>query len=45
MQEPDDQRLVDDDTPDIDLNDMEQASSSTAVTDSAVNLTEDEDER
>ncbi|KAJ7390523.1 Voltage-gated hydrogen channel 1 [Desmophyllum pertusum] len=47
MQEPDDQRLVDDDDelsfPD--LNKMEQATSSTAATESAADLTEDESER
>lgn len=47
MQEPDDQRLVDDDDelsfPD--LNKMEQATSSTAATESAANRTEDESER
>ena len=48
MYEPDDQRLVDNDTlPDlnINLNKMDQASNNIAVTESAVNLTENEDER
>ncbi|KAL9987411.1 hypothetical protein ACROYT_G001712 [Oculina patagonica] len=44
MQEPDDQRLVDDETI-PDLNEMEQATDSTAVTESTVNLTEDDSER
>lgn len=45
MQEPDDQRLVDDELSFPDLNEMEQATSSTAVTESTVNLTEDDSER
>lgn len=48
MYEPDDQRLVDDDTLsdlNINLNKMDQASNNISVTDSAVNLTENEDER
>lgn len=48
MYEQDDQPLVDDDTPsdpNIDLTKMEQASNSIAVTESTVNLTENEDER
>lgn len=46
MQEPDDQRLVDDDALSFpDLNEMEQATSSSAVTESTVNLTEDDSER
>ena len=46
MQEPDDQRLVDDDTLSFpDVNEMEQATSSSAVTESTVNLTEDDSER
>ncbi len=44
MQEPDDQRLVDDETV-PDLKEMEQATDSTAVTESTVNLTEDDSER
>lgn len=44
MQEPDDQRLVDDEAV-PDLNEMEQATDSTAVTESTVNLTEDDSER
>lgn len=48
MYEPDDQRLVDNDTLsdlNINLNKMDQASNNISVTDSAVNLTENEDER
>lgn len=48
MYEPDDQRLVDNDTLsdlNINLNKMDQASNNIAVTESAVNLTENEDER
>lgn len=46
MQEPDDQRLVDDDALSFtDVNEMEQATSSSAVTESTVNLTEDDSER
>ena len=47
MQEPDDLRLVDDDALSIpDLNEMksEQAPNSSAVTESTVNLTEDDSE-
>ena len=45
MQEPDDQRLVDDDTLSVtfpEINEMEQVTNSSAVTDSSVNLTEDD---
>jgi len=43
MQEPDDQRLVADDALSFpDLNEMEQAASSSAVTESTANLTEDD---
>lgn len=46
MQEPDDQRLVDDDALSFpDVNEMEQATSISAVTESTVNLTEDDSER
>ena len=46
MYEPDDQRLVDTLSDlDINLNKMDQASNNIAVTESAVNLTENEDER
>lgn len=48
MYEPDDQRLADNDTLsdlNINLNKMDQASNNIAVTESAVNLTENEDER
>lgn len=48
MYEPDDQRLVDNDTLsdlNINLNKMDQASNNIAVTESAVNLTENEDGR
>lgn len=48
MYEPDDQRLVDNDTLsdlNINLNKMDQASNNIAVTESTVNLTENEDER
>jgi len=46
MQEPDEQRLVDDDALSFrDVNEMEQATSSSAVTESTVNLTEDDSER
>lgn len=45
MQEPDDQRLVDKDALSFpDLNEMEQATDSSAVTESTVNLTEDDSE-
>ena len=45
MQEPDDQRLVDDDALSVtfsEINEMEQVTNSSAVTDSSVNLTEDD---
>ena len=43
MQEPDDKRLVDDDALSFpDLNEMEQAASSSAVIESTVNLTEND---
>ena len=48
MYKPDDQRLVDNDTLsdlNINLNKMDKASNNIAVTESAVNLTENEDER
>lgn len=46
MHEPDDLRLVDDEILAFpDRNEMEQATSSTAVTESTVNLTEDDSER
>lgn len=46
MYEPDDQRLVDTVSDlNINLNKMDQASNNIAVTESAVNLTENEDER
>lgn len=46
MYEPDDQRLVDTLSDlNINLNKMDQASNNIAVTESAVNLTENEDER
>lgn len=46
MYEPDDQRLVDTVSDlNINLNKMDQASKNIAVTESAVNLTENEDER
>ena len=48
MYESDDQRLVDNDTLsdlNINLNKMDKASNNIAVTESAVNLTENEDER
>ena len=46
MYEPDDQRLVDTVSDlNINLNKMDQASNNIAVTESTVNLTENEDER
>ena len=46
MYEPDDQRLVDTLSDlNINLNKMDQSSNNIAVTESAVNLTENEDER
>ena len=47
MQEPDDQRLVDHEQltlPDI-ISEMEEPTTNTAVTESTVNLTEDDIER
>ena len=46
MQEPDDQRLVEDERLSVtDLNEMEQPATSTAVTESTMNFTEDDSER
>lgn len=46
MQEPGDQRLVEDERLSVtDLNEMEQPTTSTAVTESTVNRTEDDSER
>ena len=46
MLEPDDQRLVDDETfSEPDLREMEEPTTSNAVTESSVNLTEDDNER
>lgn len=46
MLEPDDQRLVDDDALSFPaVNEMEQATSSSAVAESTVNLTENDSER